>query len=248
MSALIAEWRSFADAGDADAKFNMGQAYRLGRGVPTDIDAAITWFGRAAAQGHARPRTIMACCCSSRVGAADAMPYLERSAARGEALAQYILGTASVQRRECAEGLGPRLCDDDPRRRVGPGTGTHQSCADGQLYCHRPVSKGTALAATMEKQEQRDRVGPPPQPLPSRPAIERAEPCTQHRIAAVQRHRPPAARCRARNVTPRNRGVMPRRFPRCQRSQFMNRCGKPAPTVAAARTGRQIARSTGRLQ
>ena len=37
-----------AEKGDADASFNLGQAYRLGRGVPLDLSAAKVWFERAA--------------------------------------------------------------------------------------------------------------------------------------------------------------------------------------------------------
>ena len=33
----VAIWRPLAEAGDADAAFNLGQAYRLGRGVPVDL-------------------------------------------------------------------------------------------------------------------------------------------------------------------------------------------------------------------
>ena len=33
----VAEWRPLAVAGDADAQFNLGQAYKLGRGVPADM-------------------------------------------------------------------------------------------------------------------------------------------------------------------------------------------------------------------
>ncbi len=30
----VAEWRPLADKGDADAQYNLGQAYKMGRGVP----------------------------------------------------------------------------------------------------------------------------------------------------------------------------------------------------------------------
>ncbi|HKY81329.1 MAG TPA: hypothetical protein VJM09_07625, partial [Sphingobium sp.] len=50
----IAEWRPLAQAGDPDAQFNMGQAYKLGRGVTADMSAALDWYRKAAAQGHVR--------------------------------------------------------------------------------------------------------------------------------------------------------------------------------------------------
>src|SRR3954449_6979834 len=51
-SAAVAIWRPLALRGDADAQFNLGQAYRLGRGVPLDLSQAKTWFQRAANSGH----------------------------------------------------------------------------------------------------------------------------------------------------------------------------------------------------
>ena len=36
----VAEWKAPAAAGDPDAQFNLGQAYKLGRGVPQDTNAA----------------------------------------------------------------------------------------------------------------------------------------------------------------------------------------------------------------
>ena len=39
----VAIWRPLAEAGDPDASFNMGQAYRLGRGVLVDLATAQTW-------------------------------------------------------------------------------------------------------------------------------------------------------------------------------------------------------------
>src|SRR3546814_13235721 len=49
--AAVAEWRPLAIAGDADAQFNLGQAYKPGRGVPTDLTQAEAWYRRAAKQG-----------------------------------------------------------------------------------------------------------------------------------------------------------------------------------------------------
>src|SRR5215210_2368167 len=50
--AAVAIWRPLAESGNADAAFNLGQAYRLGRGVPLDLAVARSWFERAARKGH----------------------------------------------------------------------------------------------------------------------------------------------------------------------------------------------------
>ena len=48
----VAIWRPLADKGDPDAAFNLGQAYRFGRGVPLNLADAQEWFERAASKGH----------------------------------------------------------------------------------------------------------------------------------------------------------------------------------------------------
>jgi cell division septation protein DedD len=93
-SRAVAEWRSLANAGDVDAQFNMGQAYKLGRGVPVDLPAATEWFRKAAAQGHTRASDNYGFLLFQQGQRADAMPYIRKSAERGEPRAQYILGTA----------------------------------------------------------------------------------------------------------------------------------------------------------
>ena len=35
----VRDWRPLADRGDADAQYNLAQAYKLGRGVPLEHDA-----------------------------------------------------------------------------------------------------------------------------------------------------------------------------------------------------------------
>ncbi len=90
----IAEWRPLAQSGDPDAQFNMGQAYKLGRGVQPDLNVALDWYRKAAAQGHLRAEDNLGLLMFQQGDRANAMPYLQRAAMRGEARAQYIVGTA----------------------------------------------------------------------------------------------------------------------------------------------------------
>jgi len=90
----IAEWRPLANAGDPDAQFNLGQAYKLGRGVPADLNNALDWYRKATAQGHARAEDNLGLLMFQQGDRAGAMPYLQHAAARGESRAQYIVGTA----------------------------------------------------------------------------------------------------------------------------------------------------------
>ena len=86
-------WRVDANAGDADAEFNMGQAYRLGRGVPVDLPMAEGWFHKAALQGHVEAITNYGLTLFDEGKRGEAVPWLEKSVARGEPRAQMVLGT-----------------------------------------------------------------------------------------------------------------------------------------------------------
>ena len=90
----VAEWRPLAVAGDPDAQFNLGQAYKLGRGVPADLGQAETWFRRAATQGHLQAADNLGLILFTANKRDEAMTYITASAARGEPRAQYVLGTA----------------------------------------------------------------------------------------------------------------------------------------------------------
>jgi cell division septation protein DedD len=86
-------WRVDANAGDADAQFNMGQAYRLGRGVPVDLPMAEGWFRKAALQGHIEAITNYGLTLFDEGKRGEAVPWLEKSVGRGEPRAQMVLGT-----------------------------------------------------------------------------------------------------------------------------------------------------------
>ena len=89
----IEEWRGPAIAGDADAQFNLAQAYKLGRGVPVDPALAESWFRKAAMQGHRQAEDNYGLALFQADKKADALPWLEKSVARFEPRAQLVLGT-----------------------------------------------------------------------------------------------------------------------------------------------------------
>ena len=86
-------WRPLADAGDADAQYNLGQSYRLGRGVPVDAQIAESWFRKAADQGHERARNAYGLTLFQRGRRAEAIPYIEESAGRSFPQSQYVYAT-----------------------------------------------------------------------------------------------------------------------------------------------------------
>jgi len=146
----VKEWLPLAEAGDADAQYNMGQAYRAGQGVPKDEDAATEWFRKAAEQGLPKAEDTYGRSLFQAGKRAEAMPWVQKSAARGEPRAQYILGTAlfngefvskdwvrayALMTRAAASGLQPA------------------SNSLGQMNSYIPVEqrqKGLALAAELE--------------------------------------------------------------------------------------------------
>lgn len=93
-AAAVAEWRGPAAAGDADAQYNLGQAYRRGLGVAADPAQAESWYRKAAAQGHVQAQASLALMLFTSADRKDAFDWLEKAATRGEPRAQYVLGTA----------------------------------------------------------------------------------------------------------------------------------------------------------
>ncbi|WP_294327381.1 SPOR domain-containing protein [uncultured Sphingomonas sp.] len=89
----VREWQQPAAAGDADAQFNLGQAYKLGRGVPMDMAQAERWYALAAQQGHRQAEDNYGLILFQNGKRADAVKWLEKSSQRGEARSQFVLGT-----------------------------------------------------------------------------------------------------------------------------------------------------------
>ncbi|ANY20940.1 Sel1 repeat protein [Tsuneonella dongtanensis] len=90
----VAEWRAPAAKGDADALFNLAQAYRLGRGVSEDPRQAETYYARAAAKGHLKAADNYGLLLFQDGRREQAMPYITAAAERGDPRAQYLLGIA----------------------------------------------------------------------------------------------------------------------------------------------------------
>ena len=90
----VAIWRPLAEQGDSDAAFNLGQAYRLGRGVQTNLGAAQTWFERAARDGHLDAQTTLGLLLFQNGNQTGGLRWLRQAAEQGEARAMLVYGTA----------------------------------------------------------------------------------------------------------------------------------------------------------
>jgi len=168
--AAVAEWRPLALAGDADAQFNLGQAYKLGRGVPADLTQAEAWYRRAAKQGHLQAEDNLGLVLFTANRREEAMPFILASAARGEPRAQYVLGTAHFN--------GDLAAQDWPRAYA-----LTKRASDAGLGI---ASARLAQLDSLIPLEQRQRG------LAMLPEIERGE--QQARLAAVNAAAPPASR------------------------------------------------------
>lgn len=89
--AAVKEWEGPASRGDADAQFNLGQAYKWGKGVPQDLKKAELYFGKAAAQGHIEASDNYGLLLFDRGERAQALPYVKAAGGRGDPRAQYLL-------------------------------------------------------------------------------------------------------------------------------------------------------------
>jgi hypothetical protein len=125
-------WRPLAEKGDADAAFNLGQAYRLGRGVPTNLAAAATWFGRAAAKGHLDAQTTLGLMLFENGDRTGGIRWLRQAADKGDPRALLVFGTALFN-----------------------GDGVKKDPILGYAYVSRAAAQGLAPAqATLEQLDQ----------------------------------------------------------------------------------------------
>jgi cell division septation protein DedD len=91
-AAAVKEFRAAAEKGDADAQFNLGQAYRMGRGVPADPRIAQSWYQKAAAQGHDRAGGNLGLMLYESGKRREALPWIRKAAEQGDSRAQYVMG------------------------------------------------------------------------------------------------------------------------------------------------------------
>lgn len=172
----IDRWRRAANDGNADAQFNLGQAYKTGRGVPQDLKQAEEWYRRAALQGHEQAESNYGLALFDNGKRSEAVPWLERGVARGDARAQYVYGVMLFN------GDAVRK---DWVRAYALMTRSSQSGLDvasralAQMDQYIPANdrqKGASLARQYEAEQGRGVVAPPRPPIetvdsvpPSRP-------------------------------------------------------------------------------
>jgi len=186
----VAIWRPLAEKGDPDAAFNLGQAYRLGKGVPLDLAQAQDWLERAARKGHVDAQATLGLLLFQNGNRVTGMRWLKSAAEAGEARALLIVGTAlyngdGVQAdpvtayayvsRAAAQGLAPAqatLADMDaamPLDQRQKGIALAQSMVAKKPAAPSPPAKVATAKPAVPKPSA-------PKPAPAKPAAAPAAP------------------------------------------------------------------------
>lgn len=233
-AAAVKEWRQPAINGDPDAQFNMGQAYKLGRGVPVDLKEAEEWYRRAALQGHLQAEDNYGLILFQNGDRQKALPYIQKSADRGEPRAQYILGTALFN--------GDLVKKDWPRAyalmtRASAAGLDAASASLAQMDHYIPLEerqKGLAIARDLEQQASRP-------VLPSEPGVKApAKPAPVIRATDVPPSKPVVA-------TPKPAAAAPKTAPAAPKPVVVA-AQKPAPkpvvTAAAPKPEKAVPASS----
>jgi len=154
----VAQWRPAALAGDADAQFNLGQAYKLGRGVPADLAQAEAWYRRAAKQGHLQAEDNLGLVLFTANRRDEAMPFILRSAERGEPRAQYVLGTAHFNGDLAPRDLPRAYALTKRASDAGLGIASARLAQLDSLISLEQRQRGLAMLPEIEKNEARARL------------------------------------------------------------------------------------------
>ena len=90
------EYKAGAERGDADAQFNLGCCYDLGRGVAKDAKKAAKWYRQAAEQNYVPAQFNLGYCYANGQGLRkdreEAVKWYRQAAEQGHAEAQSNLG------------------------------------------------------------------------------------------------------------------------------------------------------------
>lgn len=153
----VREWQGDVARGDADAMFNLAQAYKWGKGVRQDVARAENLFGQAAALGHLQASDNYGLFLFQRGERLKALPYVSAAAGRGDPRAQYLLGLAHYN--------GENVPRDPVRAYALVSLAQQQGLAQAQVALARmdgyiPLEQrqqAVALAAELQRQAEATR-------------------------------------------------------------------------------------------
>lgn len=184
----VAIWTPLAEKGDADAAFNLGQAYRLGKGVPINLAEAQNWLEAAARKGHLDAQTTLGLLLFQNGNRVTAMRWLKPAAEAGEPRALLMVGTAlyngegitedhvkayAYVSRAAAQGLAPAKATLADMDAVMPLEIRQKGVAMAQAMAATPAPAPAAKAPTpskaapstpVERSAAMKPIAPPPAP------------------------------------------------------------------------------------
>jgi uncharacterized protein len=220
-SRAVAIWRPLADKGDPDAQFNLGQAYRLGRGVPINLAAAKTWFERAANQGHVDAQTTLGLLLFQNGDQPEGLKWLKKAADQGEPRALLVYGTALVNgdsvtqdpvlgyayvSRAVALGLEPAKETLDQLDKLLPAADRKRGTEIArQLAKAAPAPKPASMKAA--RKPVQTATAKPPQAAPRRAAKPAPKPATTPAPARAVASAAPAAKPAPKQAAPAASGA-----------------------------------------
>jgi len=194
----VAIWKPLAEKGDADAAFNLGQAYRLGRGVKLDLAQAQIWLERAARKGHVDAQTTLGLLLFQNGNQTAGMRWLNGAAEAGEPRALLMVGTAlyngdGVARdpvkayafvsRAAAQGLAPAKATLADMDEVMPVEQRREGVALAQSMLNRRLASETNELSAAR----------PPAAKPAPPKAAQAKPPAQPKPTPKTPAKPPSA-------------------------------------------------------
>ena len=162
----VAQLRVLAERGEADAQSELGGRYEAGReGVERDYGEAVTWYRRAAEQGHAAAQAFLGFLYSRGRGVgqddAEAVRWYRRSAEQGHPLGQVNLGVMYSAGRNVGQDFreavrwyrrsaeqGHPLGQNNLGVMYRDGRGVVQDYEESIRWFRRSAEQGNALAQT----------------------------------------------------------------------------------------------------
>jgi len=150
----VAVWTPLAARGDADAAFNLGQAYRLGKGVTIDLGRAYQYLEQAARGGHVDAAATLGILMFQNGNRTGAMRWIKLAANNGEPRSLLLYGVALYN----GDGLAadPVSAYAYVSRAAAQGlAGAKETLADMDAAITREQrARGTAMALAMVKARQ----------------------------------------------------------------------------------------------
>jgi len=160
-----------AEQGDADAQFQAGMIYAMGKGIAEDDKQAADWLGKAAGQGHRKAQTKLGFMYATGKGVAQnyntAVDWFYKAAEQGDATAQYNLALMYASGQGAAKDnslafswYNKAAAQGDPRAQYklgdmyASGVGIEKNNKQAAAWYRKAAKQGLAEAiAALEKVE-----------------------------------------------------------------------------------------------